>query len=208
MDRRASTPVRPNAAFASVRPARRWLPTGLVAMVIAVTVLGGFVTAETLPPTDVAPLSIGGVVTITPLPGWEVVRREAVTLPTPGGGGIETAFVQLTRGSGALDLLAIPGPAGETEALAAFYRDEVLEMQLDRLSVSDELRPVALPSGPGVQFSYIGTEPSSGAAIEGSVTIVVAASGNGAVFDGWGFEGQLQLIAEELAAMVSTAEVT
>jgi hypothetical protein len=175
---------------------------------MAVTVLGGFVTAETLPAPDVVPLSIGGVVTITPLPGWEVVRRERATLPAPAGGTIEAAFAQLTRGSGALDVLAIPGLGAGPEELAVFYRAEVLELQLERLSVSDELRPVTIPSGLGaVEFSYIGTEPRSGAAVEGSVTVVVAASGNAVVFDGWGFEGQLQLIAEELVAMIRTAEV-
>jgi hypothetical protein len=174
-----------------------------------VTVLGGFVTAETLPVPDVAPLSVGGVVTITPLPGWEVVRRESATLPVPGGGAIDAAFAQVTRGSGALDLLAIPGLGGGPEELAILYRDEVLEVQLERLSVSDELRPVTLRSGLGaVEFSYIGSEPRSGAAIEGSVTVVVAPTGNAAVFDGWGFEGQLELITEELVAMIRTAEVS
>lgn len=202
------TPARPDAPPGAVRPARRWLPTGLVALVMCVTVLGGFVTAETLPTPDVVSQSVGGVVTITPLPGWEVVRRESATLPAPGGGSIDAAFMQLTRGSGALDVLAIPGFGGEPGDLAVFYRDEVLEQQLERLSVSDELRPVTLPSGPGQQFSYIGSEPRSGAAIEGSVTVVVAPSGNAAVFDGWGFEGQFELIAEELVAMIRTAEVT
>ena len=39
------------------------------------------------------------------------------------------------------------------------------------------------------------------------MTVVVAASGNGAVFDGWAFQGQLELISEELVAMIGGAEV-
>jgi hypothetical protein len=35
----------------------------------------------------------------------------------------------------------------------------------------------------------------------------VTPAGNGAVFDGWAFQGQLELIAEELAAMIDRAEV-
>jgi hypothetical protein len=75
------------------------------------------------------------------------------------------------------------------------------------LSISG-VRPVLLASGlRGVQFGYIGSEPSSGAAIEGTVIAVVAPSGDGAVFDGWAFQGQLELIAEELTAMIGRAEV-
>jgi hypothetical protein len=39
------------------------------------------------------------------------------------------------------------------------------------------------------------------------VTVVVAPSGNGAVFDGWAFQGQLELISGELVAMIDGTEV-
>jgi hypothetical protein len=201
-------PARPDAPIGAARPGRRWLPTGIVALVMSVTVLGGFVTADALPEPDVRALSIGGVVTLTPLPGWEVVRREEATLPSPAGGTLDAAFVQLTRGSGVLDGLAIPGFGRGPEELAVFYAQEVLRSQLERLSVSDRLESLTLPSGlTAVRFGYIGTEPQVGTAIEGSVTVVVAQSGNGAVFDGWGSKGQLELVAGELAAMIESAEL-
>ena len=58
-----------------------------------------------------------------------------------------------------------------------------------------------------VRFGYIGSQPQTGAALEGSVTVVVAPSGNGVVFDGWAPQGQLELISEELVAMIARAEV-
>jgi hypothetical protein len=201
----SSVPGRPDAARVS-RIRRRWLPTLLVAATIVVTVLGGFVVAEALPPPEVGPIALADVLTVRPLPGWEVVRREEASIPTAGG-DVTGEFAQLTRGSGALDLLALPGLGADPLALAELYTDGVLGHQLERLSIS-AVRPVLLASGlRGVRFGYIGSEPSSGAAIEGNVTAVVASSGDGAVFDGWAFQGQLELIAEELAAMIDRAEV-
>jgi hypothetical protein len=202
-------PARPDAPAGAVLPGRRWLPAGLVALVMAATVLGGFVVAGALPVPDVRPLALGGVVTLRPLPGWEVARREDVALPSPSGGVIRGSFTQLTRGSGALDVLTLPGFGGASDELAGRYADEVLSFQLERLSVSDALDPVTLRSGlEGVRFGYIGTEPESGGAIEGSVTAAVAATGNAVVFDGWASEGQLELIEDELTAMIHTAEVS
>ena len=203
----SDVPVRPDEP-AGGRPDRRWLPAGLVALVMSVTVLGGFVTAETLPRPEARPVSLGGVLTIRPLPGWEVVRREHATVPLPSGGVISAEFAQLTRGSGALDLLALRSLGGGALELADLYAGEVLTRQLERLSVSDQVERITLPSGlEAVRFGYIGSEPRSGAAVEGSVTVAVAPSGNGAVFDGWAFQGQLELISEELSSMIDRAEV-
>jgi hypothetical protein len=147
---------------------------------MSVTVLGGFVVAETLPQPEVRPIELGGVVTVRPLRGWEVVLRERVTVPAPTGGSLSGDFVQLTRGNGALDLLAL----------------------------SERVRGIVLPNGlRAVRFGYIGSEPRSGSSVEGSVTAVVSPVGNGVVFDGWAFRGQLELIVEELLAMIEGAEV-
>ena len=78
-------PARPDAPAGASRPARRWLPTVIVALVMSVTVLGGFVVAEALPAPEVSPIALGGILTIRPLPGWEVVRRETTTIPSPCG---------------------------------------------------------------------------------------------------------------------------
>ncbi|HZB00614.1 MAG TPA: hypothetical protein VE800_00715 [Actinomycetota bacterium] len=204
--RAGALPVRPDAATGAVRPVRRWLPVWVVAGVIVVTVLGGFVTAAALPVPDVPAVSVSAL-TVHPPPGWAIVRRDRVALTSPAGTTVEATFVQLSRGGGALDLLAIDGLGGEAEDAAHFYVDEVLSRQLERLRVS-ALGHVVLGRGvPAARFAYIGTEPEGGAAIEGAVTAVVGPSGAVAVFDGWGFEGQLELIAEELERMIDGAEV-
>jgi hypothetical protein len=201
-------PARPDAPPAlAARIRRRWLPTLLVAATILVTVLGGFVVAEALPSPDVGPISLADVVTLRPLPGWEVVRKQDAPITTPAGGTVPGEFAQLTRGNGALDVLALPELGAGPVETAELYAEEVLADQLERLSISG-VRPAALPSGlPAVRFGYIGSEPSSGAAIEGVVTAVVTPTGDAAVFDGWAFQGQLELIAEELDEMIDRAEV-
>ena len=201
-------PVRPDAPVGAGRPIRRWLPAGIVALVMSTTVLGGFVVAGTLPEPALRPVTLGGFLTVHPLPGWEEVHREDVSIPSPTGESVSGEFVQLTRGSGALDLVALPGLGGEPLELADLYAGEVLARQLERLSVSDRVERIVLRDGhEAVRFGYIGSEPQSGSAIEGSVTVVVAPSGNAAVFDGWAFQGQLELIVEELSAMIEGAEV-
>jgi hypothetical protein len=148
------------------------------------------------------------VLTVHPLPGWEVVRREHATIPLPSGGVLSGEFGQLTRGSGALDLLALPGVGVPALELADLYVSQVLASQLERLSVSDLVERITLRNGlEAVRFGYIGSQPQTGAALEGSVTAVVSPSGNGAVFDGWAFQGQLELIGEELRAMIEGAQV-
>jgi hypothetical protein len=204
----ASVPTRPDASPGTGRPSRRWLPTGLVALVMSVTVLGGFVVAGTLPVPDVRAVALEGVVTIHPLPGWEVARREEVSLPSASGGTLAGGFTQLTRGNGALDLLALPGVGGGALALADLYAGEVLSHQLERLSATDRIEQILLRNGlEAVRFGYIGSEPRSGSPVEGSVTVAVSPAGNGVIFDGWAFQGQLELIVEELTAMIDGAEV-
>jgi hypothetical protein len=204
----AGTPDRPDVPAGTGRPMRRWIPTVIVALVMSFTVLGGFVVAGALPEPNVRPITLGGVVTVNPFPGWEVVHREHVTVPVPPGGAVSGEFAQLTRGSGALDVVALPEVDGTALELSDLYAGEVLSRQLERLSVSERVEEILLRNGlQAVRFGYIGSEPESGSPIEGSVTVVVSPSGNGVVFDGWAFQGQLELIVEELVAMIDAADV-
>ena len=63
-----------------------------------------------------------------------------------------------------------------------------------------------LADGNGARFGYIGST-ETGAAIEGEVTVVVAPSGQGVVFDGWA-PGSLAFVDGDLATMIEQAEVT
>lgn len=203
----SAAPARPDAPAGAFRPGRRWLPAGLVLAVILVAVLGGFVTAVALPVREAVPVTVGGAVTVRPLPGWSVVRRDETRLPGPGTGTVEAEFAQLSRGNGALDVVTIGNVGEPAEGAAAFYVEAVLRTQLERPSVSD-LRAVVLARGlQAVTFAYIGTEPSSGDAIEGTVTVTIGSSGVAVFFDGWASEGQLELIDDELASMINDAEI-
>jgi hypothetical protein len=204
----AGTPDRPDVLAGTGRPMRRWIPTAIVALVMSFTVLGGFVVAGALPEPEVQAITLGGAVTIHPLPGWEVVHRDHVTVPRPQSGALSGEFAQLTRGNGTLDVVALPGVGGDALELADLYAGEVLSRQLERLSVSERVEEVLLRNGmQAVRFGYIGSEPDSGSPIEGSVTVVISPAGNGVVFDGWAFQGQLELIVEELVAMIDAADV-
>jgi hypothetical protein len=200
-------PDRPDAPRGASRPGRRWLPVWLVIGVIAVTTLGGFVTAAALPAADVGSLRVGSTVTIHPLRGWIVVHRERATLGASDGRAVPATFAQLSPGNGALDIVVIVGLGSGPEEAASFYAGEVLRDQLDRATFTG-LTGMVLRSGlSAVRFSYVGTEPRSGVPIEGSVTVAVGGSGNVAVFDGWSSEGQLPLIEDDLDRMIETAEV-
>ena len=138
-------------------PFRRWLPTGLVALVMSVTVLGGFVVAGTLPVPNVRSVALGGVVTVHPLPGWEVAHREQVSplgVRRDHPGGVRATH---PRQRGARPL-ALPDVGGGALALADLYAGEVLSHQLERLSVTHRVEQILLRSGlEAVRFGYIGS---------------------------------------------------
>lgn len=182
----------------SAAPARRgaiW-PVVVVATVIAIVVFGGYAVRGVLSSPTGPSVEVGGVVKVQPLSGWELVGR----LEDPPG-------VRLTRGSGSLDVVAVPF-SGDAQSLATEYVDSVLRPEADRLSVSSETGPVRLASGlEGVRIAYVGRFGRSQAPIEGEVTAVVSPSGVGVVFNVWGPTGVLRYIAEDARAMMDAAEV-
>lgn len=178
------------------RRERTWLPTLAVLGVILVVVLGGYVTAAALSEPAGPPVSVGGIVTVQPLSGWEVATQASV-------GGLP--FARLTRGNGNLDVVAVPGYRGSASALADEYVIRVLQEQLTRLQVSDDPETVALGSGlVGERFSYVGVT-DTGSSIEGEVTAVVTPAGDGVVFDGWAPEGLLAFVDGDVHTMTDRA---
>lgn len=184
-----NAPVDPSAT----RVPRRWWPSLLVVGVLLLTVFGGYLVAGALEGPAGAPLTVADVVRVRPVSGWEPARAYS-------GAGFEG--VSLTRGGGNLDVVVMdPGPGGVI-GFATRYVEEVLRPDAERLSVSEELEPVRLADGrPGVRFSYVGVFERGGAPIEGEVTVVVASTAAGVVFDAWGPEGQLGLILPDARAM-------
>jgi hypothetical protein len=166
-----------------------------VAAVIAAVVFGGYVTAAALSEPAGPPVSVGGVVTVQPLTGWQSVRgSESGGLPTLG----------LTRGVGNLDVVAVLPYDGASRALADDYVNRVLTRELTHLSVSPDLTTVPLREGMvGERFSYIGVT-DTGSSIEGEVTAVVTGDG-GVVFDGWAPEGLLTFVDGDIHTMIDRA---
>ena len=191
-------PLRPDEAPGARREERRWLPLLCVLAVIAVIVLGGYITAGALSEPAGPPVSVPGVVSVRPLSGWEFAGRDTVT---------DARFFRLTRGNGNLDVLAFTALVGAPTALAQRYVDQVLGAELKQLSVSNHLQAVHLASGrPGVRFSYVGVTSDSSESIEGEVTVVMTSSG-GVVFDGWAPEGLLQYALGDVHTMIDRAVV-
>ena len=193
-----TTPVDepPRPDLASTLPDRpRWLPTVVVFLVMVGTVLGGFVVAAALSGPPPPPVEVGGVVRVQPLSGWEAAST------TRSG---ELPFSRLTRGSGTLDVMTVPGFVGDAESLAERYATDVLTRQLTGLSISKRPRPVLVAGRPGERFDYVGVN-DAGAPIEGEVTVLVTVGGDGVVFDGWAGEGLLSFVEGDIHTMEDEA---
>jgi hypothetical protein len=179
-----------------IRRERRWLPTLVVMGIIVTTVLGGFVVAAALSEPAGPAVTVGDVVQVQPLSGWE-----SPGTTTTGG----LPFARLTRGGGNLDVVAVPSFDGDARSLADRYVSDVLSKQLSGLSVSDDLRAVLLGGGEvGQRFDYVGVTDTGGS-VEGEVTVVVGPSGSGVVFDGWASEGLLTFVSGDVHTMEERA---
>jgi hypothetical protein len=191
-------PPRPDGSDVFRGPHGRWWPTFAVLGVILVVVTGGYVVAAALSEPVGRPVDVGGVVRLQPLGGWQDTGHLNV-------GGFP--FVRLTRGSGNLDTLVVPGAGGPAVTLATDYVDKVLGSQLRRLSVSDRPEVVTLGSGQeAVRLSYVGLT-DTGTSIEGEVTALVTPNGDGVIFDGWAPEGLLTFVDGDIDTMVDEAVI-
>jgi hypothetical protein len=172
------------------------LPALVVLAVILVMVLGGYVAAGALSRPAGPPITVSGVLRVSPLSGWELAKRFEVP---PGA--------RLTRGSGNLDILEVES-SGEAVDLARGYVTRILEPGAERLSVSPEVTRVRLPSGlDAVRVHYVGLFGKGQSPLEGEITAIVSPSGVGAVFDAWAPQGLLQFVVDDTRTMIEDAEV-
>ena len=193
-------PPRPDVAPSLHHRERRWLPTLIVLGVIVVTVVGGFVVAAVLSEPAGPAVTVGGTVRVQPLSGWEPAAGATTAGALP--------FARLTRGGGNLDVVVAPSFDQDADALVDHYVNDVLEVQLSGLSVSNDLHPVLLSGGQtGQRFNYAGVT-DTGASIEGEATVVIDPSGDGVIFDGWAHEGLLTFVDGDLHTMESRAVFT
>jgi hypothetical protein len=193
-------PIRPDVPQDARRSSRGgWATLAVVGTILAV-VIGGYLTVAALSAPTGQPVGIRGAVRIQPLSGWVFAGTETVF----GGPSVE-----LTRGSGNLLVTVRRSFGDDADPLAREYRDSVLAEKLSQLSVSSSLEAVRLRAGlPGVRFAYVGVIAETGISVEGEVTVVVTASGNGIVFNAWAPAGLLSFVRSDIRTMVSEAEVT
>ena len=195
-------PARPDLHPSWVRPEWRWWPLGGVVAVIAVVVLGGYVTSAALSEAAGPPLQIPGIVQVRPLSGGVEAGAGQVEL----GGGAPGLFVHLTRGNGNFAVVAVRVGPGSPQELARAYVLGELERGLTRLTVSRNLENVTLGSGASaVRLAYVGEVVETGDSIEGEITVLVTPGGDGVIFDAVAPEGLLQFILGDVHSMEDDA---
>ena len=190
-------PTRPDLAPDPGRASSGGWATLAVFGVIVAVVLGGYVTAAALSEPSGSAVDVAGIVSVRPLSGWAVA----------GSGSVAgRPFVHLTRGSGNLVVVAFGGLQEDVVKLARGYVD-LLSGEISQLSVSQP-RTIQLGSGlTGMRFGYVGVVAATGTSIEGEVTVVVAPSGDGVVFNGWAPAGALSFVRSDIGSMIGSAEV-
>jgi hypothetical protein len=177
------------------------LPLVGVSAVIAVVVLGGYVTSSALSEPAGPPVTIRGIVQVRPLSGWAESDAGELRLELDGSDA-PGLFVQLTRGNGIFGVVAVRAPGTGPVGVASAYVLGVLDRRLDRPTVSRNLESVTLESGArAVRFSYVGVFAQTGVSIEGEVTVLVTTTGVGVIFDGFASEGLLPFILGDVHAM-------
>ena len=187
----------PEARREPASPARRFAPAAAILIAVLVTVFGGYAVAALLIEPAGPPVSVGGVVRVQPLSGWEFAGRYAVA-------GMPAA--RITRGNGNLDVLVTT--AGAPDELAHRYVEEVLKPSAPRLEISGELEPVQVGgAASGARFAYVGGFDRGGSPIEGEVTVLVSSTGHGVIFDAWAPEGLLQYVRGDVETMEVRAEL-
>jgi hypothetical protein len=173
------------------------VPAAAVLIAVLVTVFGGYAVAALLIEPAGPPVSVGGVVRVQPLSGWEFAGRYAVA-------GMPAA--RITRGNGNLDVLVTVADA--PDELAHRYVDEVLKPSAPRLEISGELQRVQVGgAASGARFAYVGVFDRGGSPIEGEVTVLVSSTGHGVIFDAWAPEGLLQYVRGDVETMQARAEL-
>jgi hypothetical protein len=143
------------------------------------------------------PIEVSPGVFVTPLQGWEVGETVA---------GTPQHVLRLVKGNGILDVFSISFSGTATDLYLA-YVNEILSVGATQLQFQEEPEPIQLPSGLlAARGGYSGTFEGVSAPIEGEVTGVLTAIGEGLAFDGWAQQGQYGFVADEVRQMVDTTE--
>ena len=185
--------VAPAVARKPMFDRQKWMPTVVVAALIAAVVLGGIGLDKVIAAPSAGVVNIGGSVTITAAPGWVRVDKG------DGSSGVvlQKANVRLAVAAEAYDGTA-KTLLNETETSLTSETAQITfgEEQDGQLS--------------GHEVSMAGFEAinsgSSGATLDGEVICLIAGS-NGVVLVVAGPQGSFGNVADDIKAMVSSVEV-
>jgi hypothetical protein len=181
----------------------RWIPTGVVLVIMVFVSFGGFLFAGETGAVGAeitggggpeAPIQLGPSVVIHPPSGW-------VAEPSS-----DTPEVRLSNGVGQMFAAASPVTGTPEQQLQA-YIDQVLAPQASQLSVT-EIQPIQHPAADAAFMAYVGTFEGVSAPLEGEVASVVASSGAALILDGWAPEGQFIAVRDDVRGTVLSAELT
>jgi len=171
---------------------QKWMPTVVVAALIAGVVLGGIGLDKVIAAPSAGVVNIGGSVTITAAPGWVRVDKG------DGSSGVvlQKANVRLAVAAETYD--------GSAKALLA-DTEKSLTSETAQITFGDEQDGQLS----GHEVSMAGFEAidsgSSGATLDGEVICLIAGS-NGVVFVVAGAQGSFGNVADDIKAMVSSVE--
>jgi hypothetical protein len=172
---------------------QKWMPTVVVAALIAGVVLGGIGLDKVIAAPSAGVVNIGGSVTITAAPGWVRVDK---------GGGTSGVVLQKANVR-----LAVAAEAYDGSAKTLLKETETsLTSETAQITFGDEQDGQLS----GHEVSMAGFEAidsgSSGATLDGEVICLIAGS-NGVVLVVAGAQGSFGNVADDIKAMVSSVEV-
>jgi hypothetical protein len=176
---------------------RRWVSTTDVVAAIAFVTIGGRVVATALRDGTAGTLGLDDVVTVDPPAGW--VEDEAARERSA-----DAARFVLTKGSAVAVVTIGTGSTEAAPTVAERYVREALEARVLQLVARPLPGSVSVGGVPGVRVIYGGITGGR-SAVEGLLTVAVAADGTALVIDAFAPEGSLAAVASDVAAMAGGA---
>jgi hypothetical protein len=176
----------------------RWRPTGIVAGIIAVVVLGGVGLNGVIPAPSAGTQSIGGTVTITASPGWVLVSASGDT----------SQGLALQKGDATLTAQVLSQHySGDSNSVMAQVRAQ-LQTQVAQISYGDEhATRIGSNDTTYVLFEAIASGSDGNSNQMGPVDgelICMIVSGNAVVLEVAAPQGDLQFVTDDVSTMVKT----
>jgi hypothetical protein len=176
----------------------RWRPTGIVAVVLAMVVLGGLALDGIIPAPSAGTQNIGGTVSITASPGWVLVSAAGDT----------SQGISLQKGDATLTAqLLSRNYSGDSTSVMAQVRAQ-LESQVAQISFGDDHETrIGSNDTTYVLFEAIvsgsGSNSNQTGPVDGELICMIV-SDNAVVVEVAAPQGDLQYVTDDVSTMVKT----